>query len=272
MIITLIVVLFLVLIASIILYLKKRKLFERHQGIAEFLAVMISLIFTLLALQQAQSTVDQSTEDFNKLISRMDTIVTNVGLATQSIDSVKLSLSTLPTQIDSFSKSIYLLNEVVSRQRDKLEATLNDFNSSIKGFESSVDNMAKRFNRHPILKINFKKTETDSTVLITHFVITNFGDLIADVYTVRFQIEEDFLISFNLKSSQETYKQGTMRSFQINFTKQYVTPNENTPWVSDCTINIRKGNKSLIKVFIYYTSPFGNDGNEVAEFRFQKKK
>ena len=54
----LIIILILISSASIIFYYKKRKLFEEHKGNAEFLAIMISLVFTLIALQQAQSSID----------------------------------------------------------------------------------------------------------------------------------------------------------------------------------------------------------------------
>jgi hypothetical protein len=244
------------------LFLKKRKVFDKYKGLIEVCAIIFSVIF---AVYQVRS----SAEDFEKIVNRMEGIIESAEESKKSLKEVENSLSGLPAQIDSFSVSINLLNKVVIHQRDKLETTLNDFNSSILGFQGSVDDMAKRFDRHPKLKIDLKKTETNSSIKITHIVVTNYGDLLANVYMVRLQIEEEVLDSIKWNNSRETLKQGTLRTFQLDRENVYITPSETKPTLFDCELILTKNPKLLLNIFVYYTSPFGNDGNASESFKLQ---
>ena len=245
------------------LYYFKKEFFTKHSGFIEFAVVLFTMLF---AIYQVRS----STEDFDKIVNRMEGIIKSAEESKKSLKEVENSLADLPTQIDSFSVSINLLNSVVSQQRDKLEATLNDFNSSIKGFQSSVDDMAKRFDRHPKLKIELKKVETDTNVFVSNIVITNFGDLLANMYMIRLQIEETFLDSIKWENSIETMKQGPMRCFQMDLKDSYVTPSKLKPTIIECNIFLKKSRNAVLKVFVYYTSPFGNDSDAFVEYQIKK--
>lgn len=259
---TLIIILLVVTVLLNIIYATKRALFDKYKGIIEFNAVMISLIVALLAYQGSAS-------DFENLMNRFENIISNVEESKETLKSVKESLTYLPEQIDSFSNSIKSLNQVVSHQRDQLEKTLEDFSGSIKGFQSSVDDMAKRFDRHPELTIDLKKVETDTSAIISNIVITNHGSLLANIYTIRVQIEEVGFISFELKGWYETPKQLTKLSYQGD-KNMYVPPNKGTPLLVGCNIEIKKGRESGMAVFVYYISPFGNDGVVYDNFIFPK--
>ena len=237
-------------------------MFDKYKGFIEIVAVIFTVFFAIYQLRS-------SAEDFDEIVSRMEGIIRSAEESKVSLKQVEKSLTDLPDKINTFSISIDSLNTIVSKQRDQLSNTLEGFNSSIEGFQNSVDAMAERFNRQPKLKIDIRKEENDTTVYVDRIIITNLGNLLANIYMIRFQIEEEYLISFELQYSRETHKQDNMLSYQIDYEDQYIFPNERRPLILDCKINIRKGLKSAFVVFIYYTAPFGNDGDDFAEFLFK---
>jgi len=258
---TLIITLLAVTVLLNIIYATKRTLFDKYKGIIEFNAVMISLIVALFAYEG-------STSDFDNLMNRFENIISSVEESKETLKSVKESLTYLPEQIDGFSNSINSLNRVVSRQRDQLEKTLEDFSGSIKGFQKSVDDMAQRFDRRPDLKIDFKSVETDSSIVINNIVITNHGSLLATIFVIRFQIEEKSFISFELEGSHQTEKQANFLSYQYDTDNMYVIPNKTKPRILRGSIEIKKVKGASFSAFVYYTSPFGNDGSAEAKIEY----
>lgn len=257
---------FLVWIFAVILYFIKRKFFKEHQGIAEFSAVIISLIFTLFALNQAQSSIDQSTEDFSSLIARIDTIVTNVNSATNSIDAVKLSLSDLPSRIDTFAISIDSLNAVVTTQKKQFGQALNDFSLSIEAFQKSVDDMSERFNRKPDLRVSFDDDETDSTIHIKTIVITNYGTLTAELYTVKLYVPKTSILNFEWTGSKKDQEYEDYTTYYQEFQEDYVFADTLKHKIFRCNILLSKRKSFEFKVIVYYRANFGHDGTSDWKF------
>ncbi len=260
MIIALIIVLTLITISTFWLYIGKRKLFERHKGIAEFLAVMVSLIFTLLALQQAQSSVDQSTEDFNALISRVDTIVTNVGTATNSIESVKASLAELPAQIDSFSNTIKSINSTLDQQKEQMTTTLKDFSGSIKEFQLSVEAMTERFNRKPKLVLDFKPIVNDSTFIIPMFVLRNEGTTEAELSSISIIVPNQNVIEFKVMAyNMSPYTPG-INKYSMTYNDLLIIADPIKPLKIEGEMSFRIKPDFDIAIIVYYKANFGNGG------------
>jgi uncharacterized protein Smg (DUF494 family) len=258
MIYILIIGLVLVSIASVTIYIYKRKFFEQHHGVAEFFAIMISLIFTLLALQQAQSSVEQSTEEFNSLISRIDTIITSVGTATNSVESVKQSLAELPVQLDTFSVTINSLNKIVSNQKDKLESVLNDLNNSMSDFRNSLAALSERFNRKPEIKIDLGREDSDSTIRIYSVVLTNNGELAAELQHVKIYLHKEDVISVEWEKAIIDSNHQNEISYMKNLEPIILYPNPNTPILDRFNMILKIGKPRWIRVFLYYKADFGH--------------
>ena len=103
----------LLLIIGSIFYLKKNPYFKEHQSFVEFVGIFFSLIFALVAINQTQKGIDNSTDDFNKLISRLDKIVTNVNNATELFNEQLESSRKLN---DSLIHQISLLQKITNNQ------------------------------------------------------------------------------------------------------------------------------------------------------------
>lgn len=249
------------LVFAIILYtfFKKRPFFEEYKNLIEFSVIIFTVFFAIYQL-------NSSTVDFEKLIARLEGIIQNAEESKNSLKKVQESLSDLPIQIDSFSTSIGYLNTVVSTQKDQLGKTLISFNESILGFKLSVDQMAERFNRKPEIKITLKKSTTDSSLSINSIVITNKGNLLAEIYSIRLHLPNKSLISFDWKQSKKDREYEEYATYQKNFSDFYVIPDSTKPIQEDCNImfSIKKGFK--VAVLVYYTSAFGNDGVAQEEF------
>lgn len=260
MITTLIVVLTVITISSFWIYIGKREFFKRHKGIAEFLAVMISLIFTLLALQQAQSSVDQSTSDFNQLISKIDTIVTNVGTATNSVDSVKASLAGLPEHIDEFASTIESLNFSLSGQKETIETTLNNLSKSVKDFQLSVDAMTERYNRKPKLVLDFRPIIEDSIFIIPKFALKNEGSMEAELSSISIQIPTRNIVDFEIEGFEMEQYGPEIKKFYIRYDDFLMVADPVKPLRIDGKMKFRLKPNFEIAIIVYYKASFGNGG------------
>ena len=261
--------LFLLPIALLLLYgtrlfFVNKPEFENQKSLIEYWFIFITIIFTLIAFQQASESIESSTKDFNNIIKRIDSITGNLTDAKKSLNEVDEKLSDLPSKIDSFSKSIKSLNNVVSSQKEQLSSTLTGFNKSILGFKESVDQMAERFNRKPNLNIDFVVNKKDSTFEITTIVINNVGTLTAEIYSVRVHVSNKGLLKFDLPGAKKDQTYDDYSTFEKFFqVPDYVFPNPQaaqTTGVIRCKIEFKKNINVLFDVFVYYRSAFGNDG------------
>ena len=212
--------------------------------------------------------MNNSTDEFNSLIGKIEQIIGDVQESKESLKEVERSLSNLPSHIDTFSTSINSLNEVVTKQKKQLSMTLDEFNESIVGFRKSVDEMAVRFSRKPKIKIGIKKSTNDSLMSINAIVLTNSGDLIAEINTLRFRIPTESLIKFTMEGSRKTDSYEDFTNYQVDYynPKQYVFPDKFKPRVFDCDIKLKKEKRSSITIYVYYLSSFGNDGTTYDSF------
>ena len=253
-----------VLIVLLYTYFKNRPIFEEYKNLTEFMIVIFTVFFAIYQL-------NSSTDDFEKLIERLEGIIQNAEESKNSLKKVQESLSDLPVQIDSFSTSIRSLNTVVSTQKDQLGKTLISFNESILGFKLSVDQMAERFNRKPDIKIALKLSNTDSSLSIHSIVLTNKGNLLAEIFTVRLHLPNKYLISFEWKESIKAQEYEEYSTYQKHFTDQYVFPDSLKPLVENCNIMFSVNKRIKGTVFVYYTSAFGNDGVAEQDFIWTPK-
>lgn len=266
-----IIIIVIVSVVGSVFYLKKRDFFIEHNAFVEFWGIVISILFALFAFLQTQSSMESSTEDFANIVGRMDSIITKAEESSTSLHKLEESLSNLPPQIDSFSKSIQSLNNIVATQKEELGKTLKDFNASITHFKSSVDEMVKKFNRKPLLYLDMLVWANDTSRTITNIVINNHGSLMAEVNMVRFQIPKKNLIKFEMKDGNLTDENNGILYYQVNFPFPHMSIIADTlkPKKLECNIIIDKDNFD-IKILAYYKAEFGNDGVDDEMFYFEK--
>lgn len=289
-----IIVLALLWISSIVIYIKKKKWFEKHKGIAEFSAVIVSLIFTLVALNQTQSSIDQSTSDFVSLLNRIDAIVDQVDSASNSIGSLKLSMVTLPIEVDSFAYSISNLNQTIQKQEislsksiHELNVTSSDLNSSLNLYKNSISDyseqlnqivtatdsqlviwkdqqriMLKEMSRKPQLKIAPNKIIiTDSSFIIKDVAIINNGNINCEIERIKFILLKDELIKINVFGSQEFESTEKSLEYIIHFDSEvyssYVIPaNDRTVLRGEIELKKKYLNNFSIPFSISYVSKY----------------
>ena len=111
-------------IVGTIFYFKKREFFREHKSFVEFWGIVLSILFALFAFLQTQSAMEGSTEDFREIVSKMNSIITKAEESSKSLHNVDSSLSNLPIQMDSLSKSIVSFNDVILSQREAINSNL----------------------------------------------------------------------------------------------------------------------------------------------------
>lgn len=253
-------ILLIVLAYGTIIYFRDKEKFDRQKSLIEFWSIFITIIFAFVALNQTSTNIENSAKDFNNLITKLEEIIGDVQESKEVLNDVKLSLSELPTQIDSFASSINSLNNVVSSQKELLSNTLTGFNESIYAFKSSVDSMVKRFNRKPFLKVELGIVDADTISTIDKIVITNYGALSAEIKLIRLHLPTESILSFNWDNSSKDQEYEETTTYQANFTNTYVFPDSLKPFVSRCNITLTIKEGITIRVIVYYKSDFGNDG------------
>jgi hypothetical protein len=245
------------------LYYYKRPIFDKHKGFIELSLIIFTALFTIYQ-------VSSSTDDFNEIVDRMDSIITKAEESSESLHNLDSSLSKLPPQMDALSNSIKSFDEVISSQRDLLGATLNGLNGSILTFTSSIDSMAKRLNRKPDLYIDLSNYLTDSTRVINKIIITNRGKLLADVYRMRFLVDTNFVISFS--PGREGGKYDNFVNYQYDLPSPAPIFEVDKPTNFDYDIVLKNESLTYLKIIVYYRASFGNDGTETKIFIFEKGK
>lgn len=252
------------------LYYKDKEKFNQQKNLIEYLSIFITIIFALVAFYQANESIESSTDDFNNLINRFDSIIGDVNQAKISLNQVDDKLSNLPTRIDSFSNSIKSLNNIISSQKKQLSNTLTDFNKSIVSFTKSVDQMAERFNRKPELKIDYSWDSNDSSIVIDKLAVKNYGSLTAAIFMVRLRLTNKGLLKFELHNSRKTSDYENFTTYQLDYDlPNYVIPDPIKPLLIPCKIIIKPLNNFKCDVFIYYNAAFGNDGVAEGHFSFK---
>ena len=245
------------------LYYYKRPFFDEHKGFIEISLIIFTALFTIYQVRS-------SDDDFKKIVSRMDSIITKAKESSKSLHNVDSSLTNLPTQIDSFSASIDSLNKVVSSQRKQLSRTLEYFNQSILKFKSSIDSMVERFNRKPDIRIDLTTWKDDTSRGIPVIVLVNEGKLLADVNVVRVYLPTKYIIKFDETRFKKESEWGDYSIYEL-----FLDPPE--PVIADLTkpkkieFNaILKNEDFEIRILVYYRASFGNDGSDENSFLFYK--
>ncbi|MBS4034349.1 MAG: hypothetical protein KGZ85_07800 [Ignavibacterium sp.] len=245
----------------------KKPIFDKHKAYFEIVIISFTVAF---AIYQVRT----SAEDFNNIIDRMGKILKSAQESKESLKEVEKSISDLPDKIDAFSKSIDSFTSNVISQRDQFESVLSSFNHSLIKFQLALDSLTSRLNRKPELNIDAHIVENDSMATITKIIISNRGNIKAELSTLRFQIPEAHLINFNFKGSRETPKQGNNQSFQRDFREQPIYPSKygDKPIVLESDIQLKNNGKFTLYIIVYYDSPFGNDGYESKSITFSPRK
>lgn len=249
-------------------YYKKRSLYNKHKSIFEFWGIIIPILLAFLAFLQTQSAIKSSTKDFTDIVGRMDKIITKAEESSKSLHNVDESLSKLPQQMDSLSRSIVAFNDVISSQKEQLTITLNGLNGSILDFKSTVDTLVERFNRKPDLDIDLLSYLTDTTRVVNTIVVTNKGKLLADIYMIRFMIDTSSVISVNQAKETDHWE------MFVNYQVDYLTPapvyEADRIAKFNCNVVLKNSNISIFRVIVFYRASFGNDGTKKVVFVFHK--
>ena len=263
-------------IVGTVFYLRKREFFLEHKSLAEFWGIVLSILFALFAFLQTQSAMESSAEDFKDIVSRMDSIITKAEESSKSLHNVDESLTELPQQMDSLSKSIVAFNDVISSQKEQLTITLNGLNGSILDFKSTVDAMIERFNRKPDLDIDLHTYLTDTSRVIYEIVITNRGNLLPDIYRLTYKIDSNYVISITKARKIDNAERNA------TYQEDFQTPTSLFPPASpynttsatkfDCNMILTPNDNYFLRINVYYKASFGNDGIATAFFIFSKNK
>jgi len=251
-------------------YYKKRSLYNKHKSIFEFWGIIIPVLLALLAFMQTQLAMKSSTEDFGNIVGRMDNIISKAEESTTSLRNVDSSLSKLPQQMDSLSKSIVAFNDVISSQKEQLTITLNGLNSSIVDFKSTVDTMTKRFNRKPDLDVDLLTYLTDTSRVIRTVVITNRGDLLADVYRITYKIDSNYVNSFTKAERIENDEKDA--TYQQEFYNPVPIYKSINTMKFDCNMVLKNDDNYILRINVYYRASFGNDDMVSHLYYFNKNK
>ena len=258
------------------LHYNRRSLFNKHKSIFEFWGIIIPILLALLAFLQTQLAMESSTKDFGNIVGRMDDIISKAEESSKSLHNVDVSISKLPQQMDSLSKSIIAFNDVISSQKEQLTITINGLNSSILDFKSTVDAMTERFNRKPELNVDLHTYLTDTSRVIYKIVITNRGNLLADIYRMTYKIDSNYVISVtNARKIDNAERNAT-------YQEEFLTPiplfppapayNTTSATKFDCNMILTTDDNYFLRINVYYKANFGNDGIATAIFIFNKNK
>jgi hypothetical protein len=212
--------------------------------------------------------MESSTADFTNIVGRMDDIISKAEESSRSLHNVDSSLSKLPEQMDSLSKSIVSFNDVILSQRKQLTFTLNELSSSVLAFKSTVDTMIERFNRKPDLEIELLSYLTDSTRVIYTIVVTNKGKLLADVYRIRFMIDTSSVL--NVTEAVEADRYNIYVNYQVDYPSPAPVYEADRVAKFKCNVVLKNINYSLFRVIVFYRASFGNDGTKKTLFAFHK--
>ena len=150
----------------------------------------------------------------------------------------------------------------------QLTLTLNELSSSVLAFKTTVDTMIERFNRKPDLDIELLSYLTDSTRAINTVVITNRGNLLADVYRIRFMTDTNFVKTVTLVNKTDSWEN------YVHYQMDYLSPapvfEVDRPSKFECNIILKNLNLTFLRVIVFYRASFGNDGTEKRLFAFKK--
>jgi len=256
------------------LYLRKRDKFNEEKYVAEFGMIFFTALIALITVYQANESIEKSTEDFNNLFEKIDTLIGDLSKSKETLEQVEQKLSKLPGQLDDFSQSIISLNDVMKEQKVQFLTTISSLNESIETFRITVDSLRSRFDRKPNLKIEYSHYQTDSTYVITQFVITNWGDLIAELYMLRLSLPNQITLSVKMDDLIKDREYPNFTTYQRNFLQTQIIPASRLkPLIVECTIVFKK---HLVKEFsftlsAYYKAELGNSGFRDIQFElFQK--
>lgn len=263
-------------VTGTILYFKKRDFFLEHKSFVEFWGIVLSILFALFAFMQTQSSMESSTKDFKNIVGRMDDIISKAEESTSSLHNVDSSLSKLPQQMDSLSNSIIAFNDVISSQEEQLTRALNGLNSSILDFKGTVDAMTERFNRTPKLDVDLHTYLTDTSRVIYEIVITNRGNLLADIYRMTYKIDSSYIILITgARKIDNAEKSATYQEEYINPISIFPPApvyNATSTTKFDCNMVLTTDDNYFLRINVYYKASFGNDGISTAIFIFNKNK
>ena len=255
-------------IVGTIYYFKKREFFLEHKSFVEFWGIVLSILFALFAFLQTQSSMESSTKDFTNIVGRMDDIISKAEESSTALQNVEESLSNLPPQLNALSESINSFDDVISTQRKQMTVTLNELNSSVLAFKTTVDTMIERFNRKPDLDIELLSYLTDSTRVIYTIVVTNRGKLLADIYKIRFMIDTTFVKLVTLANKTDGFDN------YVNYQMDYISPapvfEVDRHAKFECNIILKKIDLTFLRVIVFYRASFGNDGTKKRLFVFKR--
>ena len=242
---------------------KRKPIYDKHKEFAEFTLVLFTVFFTI---HQVQS----STDDFNNIVTRMEEILSSAEESKNSLKQVEKGLSNLPDKIEKFSNSIDSLNSTVLYQQGLLSNSLQELNNSMTAFEGTVNALNERYNRKPNIKISLGTSENDSTLIIDKIILTNNGNLTAEIKIMRVYVLTNNLISFKLYNSVLDKVQDRYSIYHLILENSYCYPTaKQRANLYDGAIILSNEFSNDIYIIVYYNAEFGNSGVVDSTFHFK---
>ncbi|MEK7263449.1 MAG: hypothetical protein AAB071_02930 [Bacteroidota bacterium] len=184
--------------------------FDSLSNLLQTLFIFVALWFTIFTIVSGNSDTKilfENLQTFSTQFSNMDT----------SLNDVSIKLIQMPEKIESFSKSINSLNDVVVQQKldfqkntKQLNITIKELSNSVSDYEENINNyssqlksiveqtdkqliiwkeqqriLLEEYSRKPKLKLLSKDISRNSdTIVINDIVIQNDGNIEANVSAI----------------------------------------------------------------------------------------
>lgn len=221
---------FSIIVFTIIIYYLKTESSKRLKF--ESISTLLQTLFIFVTLWIAVYTIQSGNSDTKELFKSLNSFNTQFFTMSKSLDDVSNKLKEMPDKIESFSKAISSLNDVVTQQKidfikntESLNKTIQELSISVSDYEKNIINYSSQlksivdqtdkqlviwkdqqrvlldeFSRKPKLLIEPKEIKkTGDTCVINDIIIKNDGNIEANIRVIFLFIRIDQL--YTLKST-----------------------------------------------------------------------